>query len=160
MTKRPTGPRPIASLLGSTALGGVVEEARSGDRVLAALRRALPADLATHLSAAHLRDATLIVVADGPAWATRLRFLEPELKAALDARTRRVVRRVTVRVGPPPRSRRARPARSRRARSPTRPAMRSRPAPSRSPTPSSPPRCVASPVGASRRGQPTCAGFM
>jgi hypothetical protein len=102
MTKRPTGPRPIASLLGSTALGGVVEEARSGDRVLAALRRALPADLATHLSAAHLRDATLIVVADGPAWATRLRFLEPELKAALDARTRRIVRRVAVRVGPPP----------------------------------------------------------
>lgn len=107
MTKRPTGPRPIASLLGSTALGGVVEEARSGDRVLAALRRALPADLAAHLSAAHLRDATLIVVADGPAWATRLRFLEPELKAALDARTRRVVRRVTVRVGPPPAAPRA-----------------------------------------------------
>jgi hypothetical protein len=88
-------------LLGSAALGEVVEEARSGDRILAALRRALPADLAAHLGAAHLRDATLIVVADGPAWATRLRFLEPELKAALDARTRRVVRRVAVRVGPP-----------------------------------------------------------
>jgi hypothetical protein len=100
--KRPVGPRPIAALLGGAALGGVVDDARSGDRVLAALRRALPADLAAHLSAAHLRDATLIVVADGPAWATRLRFLEPELKAALDARTRRVVRRITVRVGPPP----------------------------------------------------------
>jgi hypothetical protein len=101
VSKRPTGPRPIAALLGSSALGDVVGEARAGDRVLAALRRALPADLAVHLSAAHLRDATLIVVADGPAWATRLRFLEPELKAALDARTRRVVRRVAVRVGPP-----------------------------------------------------------
>jgi hypothetical protein len=99
--KRPVGPRPIAALLGGAALGGVVEDARSGDRILAALRRALPADLAAHLGAAHLRDATLIVVADGPAWATRLRFLEPELKAALDARTRRVVRRIAVRVGPP-----------------------------------------------------------
>jgi len=108
--KRPTGPRPIAALLDSAALGDVVGEARSGDRVLAALRRALPADLAAHLSAAHLRDATLIVVADGPAWATRLRFLEPELKAALDARTRRVVRRVAVQVGPPTATLRSAPA--------------------------------------------------
>lgn len=100
--KRPVGPRPIAALLGGDALGGVVDAARSGDRVLAALRRALPADLAAHLVGAQQRDAELLIVADGPAWATRLRFLEPELKAALDARTRRVVRRVVVRVGPPP----------------------------------------------------------
>lgn len=110
MPKRPAGPRHVAALLGSEALGAMVAEARSGDRLLAALRRALPADLAAHLGAAHLRDATLVLVADGPAWATRLRFLEPELKAALDARTRRVVRRVQVRVGPPPVSRAA-PAR-------------------------------------------------
>ena len=97
------GPRPIGALLrvGST-LSEVLARARAGDRILAALRRALPADLASHLSAAHLRDATLIVVADGPAWTTRLRFLEPELRAALDARTRRVVRRIAVRVGLPP----------------------------------------------------------
>ena len=99
MKSKPKGPRCAADLLGGVnALGGLAEAARRAGKLEQTLRRALPADLKPHLRGAHLRDATLVILADGPAWATRLRFLEPELKAALDARTRRDIRRVAVRV--------------------------------------------------------------
>ena len=99
MKTKPKGPRRAADLLdGNSALGGLAAAARRAGKLEQALRRALPADLRPHLRGAHLRDATLVVLADGPAWATRLRFLEPELKAALDPRTRRDVKRVAVRV--------------------------------------------------------------
>lgn len=99
MPSKPKGPRRAAELLdGAAALGGLAAAARRAARLEQALKRALPADLRPHLRGAQLRDATLVILADGPAWATRLRFLEPELKAALDPRTRRDVRRVQVRV--------------------------------------------------------------
>ena len=94
MKTKPKGPRRAADLLdGNAALGGLAAAARRAGKLEQALRRALPADLRPHLRGAHLRDATLVILADGPAWATRLRFLEPELKAALDARVRRNIRR-------------------------------------------------------------------
>ncbi len=111
MTSKPKGPRRAADLLsGTNALGGLAEAARRAGKLEQTLRRALPADLQPHLRGAHLRDATLVILADGPAWATRLRFLEPELKAALDARTRRDIRRVAVRVQLPDPASRPKPA--------------------------------------------------
>jgi hypothetical protein len=111
MKSKTKGPRRAADLLGaSDALGGLAEAARRAGKLEQALKRALPADLRPHLRGAHLRDATLVVLADGPAWATRLRFLEPELKAALDPRTRRDVKRVAVRVHLPDPAVRPRPA--------------------------------------------------
>lgn len=99
MKQGPKGPRHAADLLGGNdALGGLAEAARRAGKLEQTLRRALPPYLKPHLRGAHLRDATLVILADGPAWATRLRFLEPELKAALDVRTRRDIRRVAVRV--------------------------------------------------------------
>jgi hypothetical protein len=110
MKSKTKGPRRAADLLGGgDALGGLAEAARRAGKLEQALKRALPADLKPHLRGAHLRDATLVVLADGPAWATRLRFLEPELKAALDPRTRRDVRRVAVRVHLPDPAARPRP---------------------------------------------------
>ena len=51
--------------------------------LLADLRQCLPADLADHCAAAHIRENTLVVHTDSPAWATRLRYLAPQLVKAL-----------------------------------------------------------------------------
>jgi hypothetical protein len=115
MKKQPKGPRRAGDLLGrADALGGLAAAAREAAKLERALARALPADLRPHLRGAHLRDATLVILADGPAWATRLRFLEPELKAALDPRTRAQVRRVAVRVQLPDPAGRRPPEKARR----------------------------------------------
>jgi hypothetical protein len=93
------GPRRADQLLDEArGLSQLSAAARASGRLCASLQRALPADLRPHLRGAHLRDATLVLLVDGPEWAVRLRFLEPELKAALDLRTRRAVARCAVRV--------------------------------------------------------------
>jgi len=107
------GPRRADRLLDEAqGLAELSAAAHAAGRLCAALQRALPPDLRPHLRGAHLRDATLVVLVDGPEWATRLRFLEPELKAALDARTRRAVNRCAVRVLLPDGTSRAAPRRA------------------------------------------------
>lgn len=51
--------------------------------LLADVRQCLPADLAPHCSAAQLRDGTLVLHSDSPVWATRLRYLAPQLRSVL-----------------------------------------------------------------------------
>lgn len=43
------------------------------------LRRELPADLAPHVRLATVNDGCLVLQADSPAWAARLRFKTPEI---------------------------------------------------------------------------------
>ena len=47
--------------------------------LLAEIRRLLPGDLADHCVAAQLRGRQLVLHADAAVWATRLRFLAPQL---------------------------------------------------------------------------------
>lgn len=47
------------------------------------VRRLLPADLAGHCVAAQKRDQQLVLHADSPVWATRLRYAAPQLLSLL-----------------------------------------------------------------------------
>jgi hypothetical protein len=60
-------------------------EIKAQNRLLSHVRQCLPADLATHCIHAQFRDDTLVVHTDSPVWATRLRYLAPQLSGALAA---------------------------------------------------------------------------
>jgi len=51
----------------------------------AALRACLPEPLRTHVHLAAVRDGCLVLMADGPPWATQLRYRTPEILSALPA---------------------------------------------------------------------------
>jgi hypothetical protein len=76
--------RPLASLIftGGTALHGLASEAARRSDLAGFLRAALPAELAPHLLGGNLRsNGVLVVLADSPAWAARLRFESAQLLA-------------------------------------------------------------------------------
>jgi len=77
MSKRPT---PLTSLInrGST-LSALSAEARRHKASTAKIAAMLPPDLAPHCRAVVERDRLLIIYVDSPAWATRFRFLAPQL---------------------------------------------------------------------------------
>ena len=75
------------------------------------VRRLLPAPLAAHCTVLNLRDGTLSLAADSPAWAARLRFMAGRLTERLDSRE---IRRIHVTTRPAAQPRRDRP-RMRRA---------------------------------------------
>jgi hypothetical protein len=56
---------------------------RSQKNLLADVRRCLPADLSPHCLHARLRVDTLVLHTDSPVWATRLRYLAPQLASVL-----------------------------------------------------------------------------
>lgn len=69
-----------------------IEQARD-DR----LRAALPQPLRSHCSEARLEDGQLTLWVDSPAWATRARFLQPQLPPAGEES----IARLRIRVRPP-----------------------------------------------------------
>ena len=58
-------------------------EIRDQNALLNQIRRLLPADLALHCRAAQVREGRLVLHVDSPVWATRLRYLAPELLSQL-----------------------------------------------------------------------------
>ncbi len=58
-------------------------EIRARGTLLHQIRRLLPADLALHCRAAQIREDLLVLHVDAPVWATRLRYLAPELLGLL-----------------------------------------------------------------------------
>ena len=54
-------------------------EVHAQNALLKQIRRLLPADLALHCHAAQIREGLLVLHVDSPVWATRLRYLAPEL---------------------------------------------------------------------------------
>jgi predicted nucleic acid-binding Zn ribbon protein len=76
----------LEKLLKSTtggALEDLVKRAEGMDRLLSGLKKALEPALASHLKGVNLRpDGQLVVVAESPAWAARLRFEADKLMAA------------------------------------------------------------------------------
>jgi hypothetical protein len=61
----------------------LASEIRAQQRLLADIRRCLPADIGRHCLSAHIRDDVLVVHLSSPAWATRLRYLAPQLVEVL-----------------------------------------------------------------------------
>ncbi len=75
----------LEKLLKSTTGGALVDlikRAEGMDRLLSGLKRALEPALASHLVGVNLRpDGQLVLVAESPAWAARLRFEADKLIA-------------------------------------------------------------------------------
>ncbi len=63
---------------------GLLDQGRRIARLNAALSRLLPAGLAGHCRVANLRDGILVLAADSPAWASRLRFHADKLLKSLN----------------------------------------------------------------------------
>ncbi len=76
---------------------------RAGDfhSLTGKLQGLLPSGLSAHLTAAIAHDQVLVLFTDSPAWATRLRFAAPGLRAALGG-FREVQVRVVPAAGAPP----------------------------------------------------------
>ena len=58
-------------------------ELKAQQALLHDVRQCLPADVATHCLAAQKRDEVLVLHTDSPAWATRLRYVAPQLISVL-----------------------------------------------------------------------------
>ncbi len=67
----------------------------------AALAPLLPPPLGEHCRAAALHDGELVLSADSPAWASRLRYLAPMLQAQLSRKAGLRLQRIAVTVAPP-----------------------------------------------------------
>jgi hypothetical protein len=95
--------RSVSELLaeGKAALERLKTGAEGANRALVAVQRALPADVAGHVFGATLDpEGVLTVVVDSGAYATRLRFLMPDLLPSLGTALGAVVDRTVVRVRP------------------------------------------------------------
>lgn len=73
-------PAPLTALIRRTAgLTALAAEARKHESATAKVAALLPSDLAPHCRAVVDRGRQLVIYVDSPAWATRYRFLAPEL---------------------------------------------------------------------------------
>ena len=72
-------PRPINQLLATGTVPDLIAHARQLQSLSTALRRCLPADAAPHVQVVRWSDGQVTVQADSTAWATRLRYLSPQL---------------------------------------------------------------------------------
>lgn len=102
MSRQTGKPIAVSDLLAQRA--GLLQELREGagaaDRTLAALRRQLPAELATRVWGASLRDGTLTLLTGSAAWGTRLRYQAPAFMEGLARELGAPIERVIVRVRP------------------------------------------------------------
>ena len=93
MTSRPVALRSF--LEANRQFGNLLQRVRESQRTIHQVRKILPIDLRPHLSAA-LRDGDrLVLFADSPVWASRLRFAVPVLRVSLEP-----VRHIRIRVAP------------------------------------------------------------
>lgn len=65
------------------------------------LHALIPAPLNEHCSLLSIRNDTLVLAADSPVWAARLRYYTPQLVKQLSGRQTVTVRTIRVRVNPP-----------------------------------------------------------
>ncbi len=98
----PQKPTSVSDLLGKP--GGVLERLRNGageaDRVLSAVRQALPGELRERVWGASVREGTLTLLVTSASWATRIRYRAPALRQVLGADLGVDLERVAVRVRP------------------------------------------------------------
>lgn len=100
MSREPRFETPAGLMADDPGLATLWQAARAQRALAATVAENLPPELASHLRGAVLRGTELILLADGGAFATRLRFLEPALRAAIARRHQLDVQRVSARVCP------------------------------------------------------------
>jgi hypothetical protein len=98
MARRTRFDTPAGVIAGDAALAALFAAARRNRALAATVAVHLPDGLAAHLQGAVLRGDELTLLADSGAFATRIRFLEPQLRAAVARRHGAEVRRISVRV--------------------------------------------------------------
>ena len=82
-SRRPSGPVPLGDLLQGSRVGDIVQKARDAECLTARVQRLLPTDLAEHLVGVRLDDGCLVLMADSPAWAARLKYHARDLLVPL-----------------------------------------------------------------------------
>jgi len=92
-------PLKIQNIIGSSGLSGLLAQARALSRLEHRLLTLLPEPLKPHCHVLAVRGRTLVLAADSPVWASRLRFHAPQLQRQL-ARCG-ALDKVRVRVRPP-----------------------------------------------------------
>lgn len=98
MSREPRFETPAGLMADDPGLATLWQAARAQRALAATVAENLPPELASHLRGAVLRGTELILLADGGAFATRLRFLEPTLRSAIARRHQLDVQRVSARV--------------------------------------------------------------
>jgi len=94
-------PLRIDKLLGGSKYASLLSRARALMILEAQIRELLPAPLNEHCRLLAVRDETLVLAADSPVWASRLRFHAPLLVKQLSGLRTVKLRTVRVRVRPP-----------------------------------------------------------
>jgi len=75
MAEKSDKPKTLKGLLGeSPRLAQLAQSAARLAALTASAREALPPEIQPHVTAASVHDDTLVLTADSPAWAARLRF--------------------------------------------------------------------------------------
>jgi hypothetical protein len=91
----------IDKLLGGSKYASLLNRARALMSLEAHIRELLPAPLKEHCRLLAVRDETLVLAADSPVWASRLRFHAPLLVKQLSQLRAVNLRTIRVRVRPP-----------------------------------------------------------
>ena len=108
---RSNKPLRINKLLGKSELARLLDRARALKKLDAELHDLIPPPLRDHCRILSIRDDTLVLAADSPVWAARLRFQAAQLVKQLTHRRTVNLRTVRVRVRPPESRHKAPPAR-------------------------------------------------
>ena len=98
--KRPVLLKSLLSRKGS-ALGDLTRQAQEYGRLTESLRALLPADLRPHILGVTRTAGGAVILTDSAAWASRLRFLRPELGEALSQLLEAPPASVDIKVRPP-----------------------------------------------------------
>lgn len=98
-TKKPIRIADVLQKPGS-GLARLARRAASMADLAESLKSALPEPLARHVLSVNHRAHTLVVLVDSPAWATRLRYLEGEIRSRLAADQGIGIEKLVVRVAP------------------------------------------------------------
>jgi hypothetical protein len=97
-------PLQIRKLLGGSQYSRLISQARTLMALEVLLQELLPEPLKTHCHLLAIRDETLVLAADSPVWAARLRFHAPQLVKQLSRNQTVKLRTIRIRVRPPERN--------------------------------------------------------
>lgn len=97
-------PLQIRKLLGGSQYSRLISQARTLMALEVLLQELLPDPLRTHCHLLAIRDETLVLAADSPVWAARLRFHAPQLVKQLSRNQTVKLRTIRIRVRPPERN--------------------------------------------------------
>lgn len=93
-------PVTIGSILGKSQVSRLLDDACALEKLAAIVHELLPSPLKEHCRVLSVRGAALVLAADSPVWAARLRFHSPRLVKQMDHIQTVKLRTVQVRVRP------------------------------------------------------------